>query len=83
MLASVVFFDETESPFSYDFEYNKVKIEKWKKSKETLDFFLSRLSQELIPSLKSVGKNASMFFPVAEKVDAIHRANLIKILSIA
>jgi len=80
-LASVIFFDETESPYSYSFEYNAMKIEQWKKSGETLDFFLSRLASELIPSLKPVTGNSKMFFQVAEQVAAIHRTDLIKILS--
>lgn len=80
-LASVIFFDETEAPYSYDFAYNKIKIEEWKKSGETLDFFLSRLSSELIPSLQPAEKNVKMYFQVSEKIDAIHRGNLSKALS--
>lgn len=80
-LASVIFFDETESPYSYSFDYNKKKIEEWKKSGETLDFFLSRLSSELIPSLKPVTGNSKMFFQVAEQVAGIHLTDLTKILS--
>lgn len=80
-LASVIFFDETESPVSYDWAYNEKKIAKWKKDPELLDFFLSRLATELIPSLRSVGKDSRMFFQVAEKIDKIHRDNLTKALS--
>jgi hypothetical protein len=80
-LASVIFFDETESPYSYSFEYNKKKIEQWKKSADTLDFFLSRLSSELIPSLRPATGNSNMFFRVAEQVAGIHLTDLTKILS--
>jgi hypothetical protein len=80
-LASVIFFDETESPYSYSFEYNSKKIEEWKKSGDTLDFFLTRLSSELIPSLKPVNGNTKMFFQVAEQVAGIHLTDLTKILS--
>jgi hypothetical protein len=80
-LASVIFFDESESPVSYDWSYNEKKIAKWKKDPELLDFFLSRLATELIPSLRSVGKSSHMFFQVAEKIDKIHRDNLTKALS--
>jgi hypothetical protein len=80
-LASVIFFDETESPYSYSFDYNKKKIEEWKKSGDTLDFFLSRLSSELMPSLKPVTGNSKMFFQVAEQVAGIHLTDLTKILS--
>jgi hypothetical protein len=80
-LASVIFFDETESPYSYSFDYNKSKIEQWKKSPETLDFFLSRLSSELIPSLKPAIGSSRTFFQVAEQIAGIHLTDLTKILS--
>lgn len=80
-LASVIFFDETESKYSYDFKYNEKKIERWKKSPETLDFFLTRLGEELIPSLRSAGKNTSTYMGISEKIDQIHRQNLTKVLS--
>lgn len=80
-LASVIFFDESESPVSYDWGYNEKKIAKWKKDPETLDFFLSRLASELIPSLKPAEKSSNMFFQVAEKIDKIHRDSLTKVLS--
>jgi hypothetical protein len=80
-LASVIFFDNTESPYSYSFEYNKKKIEEWKKSGDTLDFFLSRLSNELIPSLRSANGNSNTLFRVAEQVAGIHLTDLTKILS--
>lgn len=81
-LASVIYFDENESKFEYDFEYNKKKIEKWKASgKATLDFFLSRLGEELIPSLKSVTKDSLMYFSLTEKIDETHRLNLSRVLS--
>lgn len=80
-LASVIFFDETESPYSYSFDYNKKKIEEWKKSGDTLDFFLSRLSSELIPSLKPATGNSRTFFQVAEQIAGIHLTDLTKILS--
>lgn len=80
-LASVIFFDETESPVSYDWAYNEKKIAKWKQDPETLDFFLNRLATELIPSLKPAAGSSHMFFQVAEKIDKIHRDNLTKVLS--
>lgn len=80
-LASVIFFDESESPVSYDWAYNEKKIAKWKKDPQLLDFFLTRLASELIPSLRPVKENASMYFQVAEKIDKIHRDDLTKALS--
>ena len=49
-LASVVFFDENESPLGYDFAYNEKKIKEWKKDK-LMDFFQVLPLQNLIPSL--------------------------------
>ncbi len=80
-LASVIFFDDSESKYSYDYEYNKKKIDKWKKDPGTLDFFLSRLVTELIPSLKSAGSGTQIYMEIAEKIDRIHRDNLTKVLS--
>lgn len=80
-LASVIFFDKTESVYSYDFAYNEKKIARWKKDSATLDFFLTRLATELIPSLKPVAGNISMYSQVVEKIDKIHRDNLSKVLS--
>lgn len=80
-LASVIFFDDTESPYSYDFAYNRKKIEKWKASGGTLDFFMQTPLKDLIPSLKSAGPNAQTYFQVAEEVDKLHQADLQEILS--
>jgi hypothetical protein len=49
-LASVVFFDDNESPLVYDFAYNEKKIKEWKKDK-LMDFFQVLPLQNLIPSL--------------------------------
>ena len=80
-LASVIFFDESESKYSYDWAYNQKKIAKWKEDPQMLDFFLSRLASELIPSLKPAAGSSHTFFQVAEKIDKIHRDNLTKALS--
>src|SRR5688572_20275308 len=52
-LASVTFFDESESPYTYDWAYNEKKIERWKKEGATLDFFFKTPLVTLIPSLNS------------------------------
>jgi hypothetical protein len=80
-LASVIFFDETESPYSYDYKYNNQKIEKWKASGGTLDFFMTTPLKDLIPSLKLPESNAKMFFQVAEQIDSLHQEDLRDIIS--
>jgi hypothetical protein len=71
-LASVTFFDETESPFSYDFVYNQKKIEEWKKDPELLNFFLTTPFKDLMPSLSTSGLNAQTYFNIAEQINKIH-----------
>ncbi|MBA3830086.1 MAG: hypothetical protein H0X33_14185 [Taibaiella sp.] len=80
-LASVMFFDKTESPYSYDFNYNQKKIKAWTEADGTLDFFLKTPFKELLPSLMLQQKSAGTFFNVAEKVDALHQKDLQAVLS--
>ena len=49
-LASVIYFDETENPYDYDFKYGAKKIALWKKEKPD-DFFLSQPIQKLMPQI--------------------------------
>lgn len=80
-MASVVFFDQSESIYLYDYEYNKKKIAKWKQSEDMLAFFLKTPLVELMPSLRSVIESSKIYFPVAEMIDKIHRDNLSEVLS--
>jgi hypothetical protein len=80
-LASVVFFDESESPYKYDYAYNEEKIKKWKESPATLDFFLQTPLKDLIPSLQSQEGVSNIYSAVAEQVAEIHHKALTDILS--
>lgn len=80
-LASVIFFDETESPYRYDFEYNKKKIQAWKEDGATLDFFLKTPLSDLIPFLKAHQNISPIYLGIAESVAEIHRAHLTATLS--
>lgn len=80
-LASVVFFDDSESPYSYDMAYNRKKIELWKQDPEMLDFFLSREIQELMPYMNLPEKNAGTYFQVSEEVNKMHQSDLSEVLS--
>jgi hypothetical protein len=75
-MASVIFFDESESIYTYDYDYNKKKIERWKRSQDMLAFFLRTPLVELIPSLKSVIESSRTYSPVLEKIEKIHRGHL-------
>lgn len=80
-LASVVFFDDSESPYKYDFEYNEKKIKKWKEDSGTLDFFLQTPLKDLVPFLAAQQDVSSTFSQIAEQVAKTHQALLIDILS--
>lgn len=81
-LASVIFFDDSESPYSYDYAYNQKKIGLWRKDDDVIDFFLSKTElKDLIPSLTLLGDNAQTFFQVSEQVDKSHANDLHEALS--
>lgn len=76
-LASVVYFDENEDPRVYDFDYNRKKIDIWKRNMSIGDFFLSRPILELAPYLKDSGVNLEEYTKMAEAIKAQHLANLL------
>lgn len=69
-LASVVFFTEEENPYKYDMEYNKKKIEKWKKAGTSYDFFLRQPLRRLMPFLEGVQEISPTSFQEASRVAA-------------
>lgn len=71
-LSSVVFFDKNENPCIYELDYNRKKIEQWKKHKGMNDFFLQKPIVELIPFLKSVDIDLEKYSAVVEGVKAAH-----------
>jgi hypothetical protein len=80
-LASVVYFDKAESPEVYDFEYNKGKIEFWKKHADLRSFFLSKPVVELIPYLKYAEENLEMFSQIIEEHHNQHSEKVLEIIS--
>lgn len=70
-LASVVFFDKNESPFEYDWEYAKKKIDHWKKYASARDFFLQEPLIRLIPFLKSAEENIEVYTTVTAQINKI------------
>lgn len=72
-LASVIFFDKTESLYSYDYDYNKLKIEKWKASGGTLDFFSQTPLKELVPALAMPERDTQTYLTVSKMVEETHR----------
>lgn len=72
-LASVIFFDKTESLYSYDYEYNKLKIEKWKASGGTLDFFSKTPLKELVPSLSMPERDFPTYLRLTSLIKETHQ----------
>lgn len=80
-LASVIFFDKTESLYSYDYEYNATKIEKWKAAGGSLDFFSKTPLKELVPSLSMPEKDIQTYLTVTRLIEETHRRLHTDILS--
>lgn len=72
-LASVIFFDKSESLYSYDYAYNEEKIKRWKAAGGSLDFFSKTPLKELVPSLCMPSKDTLTYSTVMEMVERTHR----------
>lgn len=79
-LASVIFFDTSESLYAYDYDYNKLKIERWKAAGGTLDFFSQTPLKELVPALQLPEKDTQTYLTVTKFITEIHRQHLIEVL---
>lgn len=80
-LASVVFFDNNESPFVYDHKYSQQKIKNWKKYSEMNAFFLQMPIIKLVPYLEDCGLDFQTYSLLVEKLTETHLANIITNLS--
>lgn len=80
-LASVIFFDKSESLYAYDYDYNRNKIEKWKAAGGTLDFFSKTPLRELVPSLSMPERDTQTYLTVSNMVAETHRRLHTDILS--
>lgn len=80
-LASVIFFDKSESLYSYDYDYNKEKIEKWKAAGGSLDFFSQTPLKELVPSLSMPEKDTQTYLTVSKLISETHQALVSGIMS--
>lgn len=67
-LASIVYFDESEDPGTYDTKYNMEKIEKWKASSNLHDFFSSAPLYRLMPFLKELDVNLDTYSTGAAQI---------------
>ena len=71
-LASVSFFDKNENPVLYDPEYNRKKIEFWKKHKGVADFFLQQSIRNFLPFLTQFDPYLESYLTLSQELNKIH-----------
>ncbi len=71
-LASVVFFDENESPYIYDHKYGQQKIKNWKKESEINAFFLQMPIIKLVPFLQDCEIDFRTYSQLVQKISKHH-----------
>ena len=92
-LASVVYFDESENPYSYDFKYGTEKMTMWdehplviKGTNETsapgIDFFLSKPIKSLMPSIDLSKKDLNLYLKTMEVMTSEQLTTIISHLSV-
>jgi hypothetical protein len=79
-LASVIYFDENESPYNYDFKYNLEKIKKWKELKLS-DFFLQVPMSSIIPLTDLSEQDLDIYMEVSKKINKHHLESIFTMLS--
>lgn len=77
--ASVLYFDKSENPYVYDWDYNRQKIEKWRENEA--DFFLQTQVRDLITVKDISRQDLQMYMTTAQKVDTMSRENIWEQLS--
>lgn len=80
-LASVIFFDKTESLYAYDYDYEAIKIKRWKAAGGALDFFSLIPLKVLIPSLNMPDQDSLTYLKTKELISEAHHKLLINTLS--
>lgn len=80
-LASVLFFDETESPFAYDMKYNNQKVSGWRADEEILPFLVQQPLKALMPFLDTPKETLQTYFKVSDVIEKMNQTNLSEVLS--
>lgn len=79
-ICSVVFFDETENPYRYEFKYGAQKADIFKRCKMD-DFFLSQPITKLIPYIASFGSDLQTYCQTINLITKEHIKNISTMLS--
>jgi len=80
-LGSVVFLDEHENPYTYDYELNEEKIKFWKGAGMSVDFFSKTPLAQSVPWLQESQNGSQDYTGIGEAVEKIHRQALTSVLS--
>ena len=80
-LASVMYFDENESPYRYDFAYGNKKIAKWKKERDVEDFFLNTPIKDFLFFTDILEKDLSSYLRTTERIKIQHEKEIYEQLS--
>ncbi len=73
-LASIMFIDEGEDPYLYDQAYNdKVKLPRWKRHPEMMDFFLCHPLIDLMPYLQPFEIDTVTYLQALNQIQEAHR----------
>ncbi len=79
-VAAVIFFDKTEDPYSFDYDYAMKKIEKWK-NEDVASFFLQVPLRSLIPSSLLSEEAIQNYMKVAKEMDKVHYKDILDVTS--
>lgn len=77
-LGAVIYFDETEDPYSFDYNYAFKKIERWKKLGTS--FFLDTPAGNVIPSSLLSEETLANYLKIASLIDSEHYKNILDVL---
>ncbi len=80
-LASVVYFDGTENPNTFEPTYGAKKIELWKKSEKMEDFFLRQPIKKLVPFLDGQEANIQAYSETVQKIKEQDWTEVLSLLS--
>jgi len=76
-LAAIAYFDKSESPYGYDAEYAKVKIEKWKSDKTLNTVFFLKCMPNLMPSFDTSKIDLATYLKVQSLVADKHLEHIL------
>lgn len=79
-LASVIYFDETENPYKYDFKYGIEKVARWKKQ-NIADFFLSLPIKKLLPQTDLSNQDLEDYSRITKALTKEHLDSIFTIAS--